>query len=182
MQFHYVPMTPGTVLSIIAWPDCAEYFDIIEVRIDAERIAFPFTEPASFRLHQRIDFRVRNRTHAAHRFFGSMVIARADRLMTQTRAERIEEKAAVLMAVWDRFIELGHKPEVSPADMDVLRYALELDIPESRETPSRPDRACTHEGSTDLAEYRWCGICGALGVLMTDGSYTWESPHPKRTV
>lgn len=43
-----------------------------------------------------------------------------------TRAESIEEKAAVIVAVWDRFVALGHSPEVSEADMDALRYALAL--------------------------------------------------------
>ena len=40
------------------------------------------------------------------------------------RAKSIQEKAAVVVAVWDRFVELGHKPEVSPSDMDALRHAL----------------------------------------------------------
>lgn len=43
-----------------------------------------------------------------------------------TRAERIEQKAAVLVTTWDRFVELGYKPEVSPADMDALRHAVAL--------------------------------------------------------
>ena len=39
------------------------------------------------------------------------------------RAKRIEARAAVVVAVWDRFVELGYKPEVSPADIDALRHA-----------------------------------------------------------
>jgi hypothetical protein len=52
-----------------------------------------------------------------------------------TRAERVEEKAAVLVAVWDRFVELGHKPEVSPADMDALRFALALPPDSAKRAP-----------------------------------------------
>ncbi len=42
----------------------------------------------------------------------------------QWRAERIEEFASVVVAVWDRCVELGCKPEVSPADKDALRSVL----------------------------------------------------------
>lgn len=144
-RFHYVPMTPGAVHGIIAWPNCAEEFDIIELRIDGEHIAFPFTEPVPFRLHQKIEFSVRNHTRIARRFFGSMTIARASGLTPSeligavideleeenrqlrseaARAKRIEEKAAIVVAVWDRLVELGHNPEVSAADIDALRHTL----------------------------------------------------------
>lgn len=42
----------------------------------------------------------------------------------QWRAARIEEFASVVVTVWDRCIELGQKPGVSPADMDALRSVL----------------------------------------------------------